>query len=200
MTEFEKMVAGQLYDPSNAELVKIRDRVRVLAYEYNASEGNQVELRYNLLDQMLGGHGKNMCFEPTIKFDYGCNTYIGENFFANFDCKILDVATVKIGNDVMFGPSVILATPCHPIIGEQRRMRARPNGEMYDLEFSKPITIGNDVWIGSGAIVCGGVTIGDGSVIGAGSVVTKDIPAGVVAVGNPCRVMRKITEADRLPE
>lgn len=200
MKEKEKMLCGMLYDPTDDELVSLRNKVRQLTENYNSTSVTESEKREALIHQILGGHKGSAFFEPSIKFDYGCNTYVGENFYANFDCKILDVAKVTIGDNVMFGPNVTLATPCHPLIGEQRRARTRENGETFDLEYGKPITIGNDVWLASNVVVIGGVTIGDNVVIGAGSVVTKDIESGVIAVGNPCKILRKITENDRLKE
>ena len=134
--------------------------------------------------------------EPDIRFDYGCNTHTGRNFYANYNCVILDVAQVKIGDDVMFGPNVTIATPVHPLLARERKMRTRPDGSKYDLEYGKPITIEDGVWLAAGVTVTGGVTIGKGAVIGAGSVVTRDIPAGVVDAGVPCKVIRKLTDDD----
>lgn len=197
MTEREKMVAGKLYNPTDKELEKLKAKVRQACIEYNRSNEDEQQKRYELLHSVLKSHKKNFYFEPNIRFDYGCNTSIGENFFANFNCTILDVCPVTIGDNVMFGPNVTIATPMHPIIGEERFISEHEDG-LYDLEYAKPITIGNGVWLASGVIVNGGVTIGDNAVIGSGSVVTKDIPANVIAVGNPCRVLRKITEEDSI--
>lgn len=197
MTEREKMVAGKLYNPTDKELERLKAKVRQACIEYNRSNEDEQQKRYELLHSVLKSHKKNFYFEPNIRFDYGCNTSIGENFFANFNCTILDVCPVTIGDNVMFGPNVTIATPMHPIIGEERFISEHEDG-LYDLEYAKPITIGNGVWLASGVIVNGGVTIGDNAVIGSGSVVTKDIPANVIAVGNPCRVLRKITEEDSI--
>lgn len=197
MTEREKMVAGKLYNPTDKELEKLKAKVRQACIEYNRSNEDEQQKRYELLHSVLKSHKKNFYFEPNIRFDYGCNTSIGENFFANFNCTILDVCPVTIGDNVMFGPNVTIATPMHPIIGEERFISEHEDG-LYDLEYAKPITIGNGVWLASGVIVNGGVTIGDNAVIGSGSVVTKDIPANVIAVGNPCRVLREITEKDSI--
>lgn len=197
MTEREKMVAGKLYNPTDKELEKLKAKVRQACIEYNRSNEDEQQKRYELLHSVLKSHKKNFYFEPNIRFDYGCNTSIGENFFANFNCTILDVCPVTIGDNVMFGPNVTIATPMHPIIGEERFISEHEDG-LYDLEYAKPITIGNGVWLASGVIVNGGVTIGDNAVIGSGSVVTKDIPANVIAVGNPCRVLREITEEDSI--
>ncbi len=197
MTEREKMVAGKLYNPTDKELERLKAKVRQACIEYNRSNEDEQQKRYELLHSVLKSHKKNFYFEPNIRFDYGCNTSIGENFFANFNCTILDVCPVTIGDNVMFGPNVTIATPMHPIIGEERFISEHEDG-LYDLEYAKPITIGNGVWLASGVIVNGGVTIGDNAVIGSGSVVTKDIPANVIAVGNPCKVLREITEEDSI--
>lgn len=197
MTEREKMAAGQLYNPTDPELVALRRKVRQACVEYNNSNEDEEEKRYNLLHSVLKSHKKDFYFEPTIRFDYGCNTSIGENFYANYNSVILDVAPVTIGDNVMLGPNVTIATPVHPLVADERIIQQYPDG-VYDLEYAKPITIGDNVWLASGVIVNGGVTIGKNSVIGSGSVVTRDIPEGVIAVGNPCRVLRKITDKDRM--
>lgn len=197
MTEREKMVSGQLYNPTDAELMALRKKVRQACIEFNRSNEDETQRRYDLLHSVLKSHKKDFYFEPNIRFDYGCNTSVGENFFANYNCTILDVAPVTIGDNVMFGPNVTIATPVHPLVADERVIQQYPDG-VYDLEYAKPITICDGVWLASGVIVNGGVTIGKNSVIGSGSVVTRDIPEGVVAVGNPCKVLRKITDADRM--
>ena len=196
MTEREKMLAGKLYDPTDKELAALRIKVRRLCEKYNVSSCEKPELRDALLHEILGKCGENTYMEPDIRFDYGCNTYTGKNFFSNYNCVILDVAEVRIGDDVMFGPNVTIATPVHPLLARERKMRTRADGSKYDLEYAKPITIEDGVWLAAGVTVTGGVTIGAGAVIGAGSVVTRDIPAGVVAAGVPCRVIRKLSEED----
>ena len=196
MTEREKMLAGKLYDPTDKELAALRIKVRRLCEKYNVSSCEEPELRDALLHEILGKCGENTYMEPDIRFDYGCNTYTGKNFFSNYNCVILDVAEVRIGDDVMFGPNVTIATPVHPLLARERKMRTRADGSKYDLECAKPIAIEDGVWLAAGVTVTGGVTIGAGAVIGAGSVVTRDIPAGVVAAGVPCRVIRKLSEED----
>ena len=198
MREFDKMVRGELYNPADQELVTLRKRVRRLCREYNLSEEDDQELRISLLHSILGGHGKNYYFEPSIRFDYGINTTIGEDFFSNFNLVILDCAPVKIGKQCFIGPNVSLVTPVHALLACDRNMRTAADGTTYDYEYARPIVIEDNVWLASGVIVCGGVTIGHDTVIGAGSVVTKDIPSGVLAAGNPCRVIRPITEKDKL--
>ena len=129
---------------------------------------------------------------------YGCNTFFGKFSSANFNFTCLDVCEIHIGDNVMIGPNVTLATPMHPLLPEERNIRKREDGSFYNLEYAKPITIKDNCWLASNVVVCGGVTIGEGCVIGAGSVVTRDIPSGSLAAGNPCRVIRKITENDHL--
>lgn len=198
MTEREKMVNSMLYNPSDNELQALRKRIRNMAIEYNRTTEDEMDKRIELLGEMFGAHGKNYYVEPPIRFDYGVNTSVGENFFANFNLTILDVGKVTIGDNVMFGPNVTIATPVHPLLPEDRNVRIDVNGETYDYEYSKPVTIGNNVWIASNVVINGGVTIGDGAVIGSGSVVTRDIPAGVIAAGVPCRVIRKLTLEDKM--
>ena len=197
MTEREKMVAGLLYNPTDPELAALRRKVRQACVDYNNSNEDEEQSRYDLRHSVLKSHKKDFYFEPTIRFDYGCNTSIGENFYANYNSVILDVAPVTIGDNVMFGPNVTIATPVHPLVADERIMQQYPDG-LHDLEYAKPITICDNVWLASGVIVNGGVTIGKNSVIGSGSVVPRDIPEGVIAVGNPCRVLRKITDKDRM--
>ncbi|MCE9665312.1 sugar O-acetyltransferase [Halomonas sp. M5N1S17] len=183
MTEKEKMLAGELYDPRDAQLQRERRRARLLIKAFNDSSDDQGQERKRLLLELFGAMGKGTFIEPPFYCDYGGNISLGERVFFNFNCVILDVAVVTIGNHVMFGPNVQVYTATHPLDAEQRRS---------GLEAAKPITIGDDVWIGGGAILCPGVTIGARSVIGAGSVVTKDIPEDVFAGGNPCRMIRSL--------
>ncbi len=195
MTEREKMIAGKLYNPTDPELVALRKKVRQACIDFNKTNEDEQETRFALLHSVLKDHKKEFYFEPNVRFDYGCNTSIGENFYANYNSVILDVAPVTIGDNVMFGPNVTIATPVHPLLPEERAIQQYSDG-YYDLEYARPITIGNNVWLASGVIVNGGVTIGDNAVIGSGSVVTKDIPSGVVAAGVPCKVIRKLTPQD----
>lgn len=184
MTEREKMLAGELYDPHDAELVAARARARDLCWELNATRDADEVRRRELVKQLFGRGGDSVWMQPPFYCDYGANIHLGEKVFFNFNCVVLDVCEVRIGNFTLLGPAVQVYTAMHPMNAELRRKQ----------EFAKPITIGDDVWIGGGAIICPGVTIGSRAVIGAGSVVTKDIPAGVFAAGNPCRVIREITE------
>ena len=197
-TEREKMLAGELYDPSDAELTALRTRVRKLARAFNDTDEEDEEGRQALLRAIFGSCGEDIHCEPPLRFDYGAHTTVGEHFFANFNLVVLDCAPVKIGRQCFFGPNVTIAPPCHAMLAADRAIRRAPDGHWCDYEYAKPITIGNDVWLAANVVICGGVTIGDGAVIGAGSVVTRDIPARVFAAGNPCRVIRPLTEQDKM--
>lgn len=181
-TEKDKMLAGELYDPLDPQLCEERQRCRDLCQELNATRETQQEERQRILTALLGRE-TDAWIQPPFFCDYGTNIVLGSKVFFNFNCVVLDVMQVTIGNNVLFGPSVQIYTATHPISAVERRKW---------LEFAKPITIGSDVWVGGGAIICPGVTIGDRSVIGAGSVVTRDIPADVFAAGNPARVVRAL--------
>ena len=198
MTEKEKMLAGQLYDPSDAELTALLIKARKLARRYNQTDEDEPEQRSAILRELLPNSPNVPSLQAPIYFDYGCNTTFGRFSGANFNFTCLDVCPVHIGDNVMIGPNVTLATPMHPLLPEERNVRQRPDESWYNLEYARPITIENNCWLASNVVVCGGVTIGEGSVIGAGSVVTRDIPAHSLAVGNPCRVIRTLTEADRM--
>ena len=181
-SEREKMLAGELYDPLDSELAAARVRARDLCQSLNAMrEGDQDERR-RLLTELFGTGGDQVWMQPPFFCDYGSNIFLGTRVFFNFNCVVLDVCSVRIGDFTLFGPSVQIYTATHPLEAELRRTR----------EFAKPIEIGSDVWVGGAAVICPGVTIGSRSVIGAGSVVTRDIPDGVFAAGNPCRVIRKL--------
>ena len=188
MTEKERMLSGLPYCDLDPELLHDKARSRQLTRLFNSTTEEQLDYRTELLKQLFGSVGEHICIEPPFRCDYGCNTYIGEGFYANFDCIILDVAPVHIGNNVLFGPRTCIFTPWHPINAEIRNKR---------IEGGRAVTIGDNVWIGGNVTINPGVTIGSNVVIGSGSVVTRDIPDNVVAVGNPCRVMRPITDEDK---
>ena len=188
MTEQERMLTGRLYHAGDAALSAARDRAKHLTWRYNQMDPTDWDGRTALLCKLLGCLGADSWIEPPFRCDYGTQITIGDHFFANYDCIFLDVAPIRIGAHVMFGPRVCLYTAGHPTVPE-----VRDTG----LEFGLPITIGDSVWIGGNTVVLPGVTIGSGTIIAAGSVVTKDIPSGVIAAGNPCRILREITEADR---
>lgn len=182
-TEKEKMIAGEIYDPADPILVKDREEARRKVRIYNQSLESEGEKRTELLKELLGSTGEKLYMEPNIRFDYGYNTYVGENFYANFDCTILDVSEVRFGNNCMLGPSVQIYTATHPL---------HPTERNSGIEYAKPITIGNNVWIGGSAVICPGVTIGNNVVVAAGAVVTKNVPDSVVVGGNPAKVIKKI--------
>ena len=187
MTEQERMLAGKLFYSGNSELRSLRNRARELLSQYNSTGEDQKELRKNILAELLGTMGTHVFIKPPFRCSYGTNIHIGNHFYANMDCLILDSCPVQIGSNVMFGPRVNVFTDSHPL---------DPIVRTRKLVYGKPVIIGDRVWIGGGAILCPGVQIGKDSVIGAGSVVTHDIPPGAVAAGNPCRVIRKLTDAD----
>ena len=178
------MLAGELYDPLDRELVQARERARDLCQDLNATREKDQEARRRILLALFGKGGESVWMQPPFFCDYGSNILLGERVFFNFNCVVLDVCLVKIGDFTLFGPSVQIYTATHPMNADLRRQQ----------ESGKPIEIGSDVWVGGGAILCPGVTIGSRTVIGAGSVVTRDIPAGVFAAGNPCRVIRQIPD------
>lgn len=198
MTEAEKMLAGMIYDTSDKELAARRALAHRLSKDYNDTYEDEEEKRAEIIKTLLPNLGKGSYLQGPIQFDYGCYTTFGENCFANFNFTVLDCCPITIGNDVFFGPNCMLAAPIHPLISEERKMRFKPDGTAYDLEYAAPITIGDGCWLASNVTVCGGVTIGKNCVIGAGSVVTRDIPDGVFAAGAPCKVIRKITENDSI--
>lgn len=198
MTEKEKMLAGQIYDPSDKELADRRALAHRLSKLYNDTFEEEEQKRKELLDRLIPMQEEGVYIQGPLQVDYGCFTHLGRNFYANFNLTILDICPVEIGDNVLFGPNVSVLTPMHPLCHEERNMRKRPNGEVYDYEYGKPVTIGDNCWIAGNVTICGGVTIGSGCVIGAGSVVTRDIPPGTLAAGNPCRVIRRITEEDMM--
>jgi maltose O-acetyltransferase len=178
------MLAGEMYDPLDPELVAARERARDLCQTLNTTREGQYEERRRILRDLFGRGGDTVWMQPPFFCDYGSNIELGERVFFNFNCVVLDVCPVRIGRFSLFGPAVQIYTPMHLMNAQLRRER----------EFGKPVEIGSDVWIGGGAIILPGVRIGSGAVVGAGSVVTREIPAGVFAAGNPCRVIREITE------
>ncbi len=196
MTEKEKMLNGLLYDPSDSELAEMRKKAHKLCKQYNDTYEDEEQKRNEIISELLPNFGKGTYLQGPIQFDYGVFTTFGEKCYANFNLVVLDCCQVQIGSSVFFGPNCTIATPVHPMSAEQRRIRERNDGTMYNYEYAKPVTIEDDCWLASDVTVCGGVKIGKGSVIGAGSVVTRDIPANVFAAGNPCRVIRKITKDD----
>ena len=183
-SEREKMLAGDFYDPLDPELVAAREHARDLCQALNATREAHQEERRQILRELFARGGDTVWMQPPFFCDYGSNIELGERVFFNFNCVVLDVCPVRIGSFTLFGPAVQIYTPMHPFNAEQRRRE----------EFGKPVDIGSDVWVGGGAIILPGVKIGARAIIGAGSVVTRDVPENVFAAGNPCRVIREITE------
>ncbi len=179
------MLAGELYDPLDAELARDRLVARAHCRALNTSLPGDSEERQRLVAALLGTM-TDAWIEPPFHCDYGRNLTLGRRVFFNFNCVVLDVMAVRIGDHTLFGPAVQIYTAMHPLDADERRR---------GLEFAKPVTIGRDVWVGGAVVICPGVAIGDGAVIGAGSVVTRDVPAGVFAAGNPCRVVRPLQRA-----
>ena len=188
MSEKERMLAGRLYLPFDEELGSDNKNARMLTRLLNISTEEQQDYRKILLNQLFKSTGDNIYIEPPFRTDYGCNTSIGENFYANYDCIILDVCSVTIGRNVFFAPRVCIYTAAHPIDAAVRNSL---------LEFGRPVSIGDDVWVGGNVVINPGVKIGSNVVIGSASVVVKDIPDGVIAAGNPAKVIREITSSDR---
>lgn len=182
-SEREKMLAGELYCSIDPELNAIRRTARDLVLRLNQSRDEETGLRNEIYSKLFKRFGEGLWIEPPFSCDYGVNISIGNRVFINFNCVILDVCEVHIGDFSMFGPAVQIYTATHPLDWRVRR---------ESLEFGKPIHIGTDVWIGGSAVICPGVTIGDRAVVGAGSVVRKDVPAGTVVAGNPARIIREI--------
>lgn len=182
-TEKEKMIAGELYFANDPELVS--DRMFARSQSRIINQAESAELRSQLLKETFGRTGKKIYMEPVINFDYGYNIFVGENFYANFNCTFLDVSTIEIGDNCMFAPNVQLYTATHPL---------HPVKRNSGLEYAKPIKIGDNVWLGGGVIVTPGVTLGNNVVVGAGSVVTKSFPDNVVIAGNPARIIKTVEE------
>jgi maltose O-acetyltransferase len=182
--ELQKMLAGELYDALDPDLVQRRNRARDLCQRLNATCEAEADERRSILTDLFGKGGETVWMQPPFYCDYGSHIELGERVFFNFNCVVLDVCKVTIGDFTLFGPAVQIYTPLHPLDAELRRKQ----------EYGKPVAIGTDVWVGGGAIILPGVCIGSRTVIGAGSVVTRDVPEGVFAAGNPCRVIRKLTE------
>lgn len=182
-TEKEKMLAGELYDALDAELASERLSARRTLKQLNTMEEDKTEEMGLILKKLLPNAGEGLWLQPPFYCDYGYNITTGEKVFFNFNCVVLDVMPVTIGSRTLFGPNVQIYTASHPLDYQERAS---------GVEFAKPITIGEDVWVGGNAVICPGVTIGDRSIIGAGSVVTKSIPADVVAAGNPCKIIRHL--------
>ncbi len=186
-TETAKMLAGELYDPGDTDLSAARRRARDLLADFNRTRDFERIRRDELQTRLFGSAGSDLRIEPPFYCDYGTHIRFGADVFLNFNCVFLDCNLITVGDRTLIGPAVQIYAATHPMDAEVRRQ---------GLEAALPVTIGSDVWIGGGAILCPGVTIGDGAVIGAGSVVTRDVPAGMFAAGNPCRVIKPATKQD----
>ncbi len=188
MNAKERMKSGKIYFCTDEELAKEQLRRLDRLYDFNQTRPSEMPKRMALLKEILAEVGENCYVEPPLHANWGCHTHFGNNVYANFNLTLVDDTDIYVGDGVLFGPNVVVAVAGHPVDPDLRRKVA---------QFNLPVHIGNNVWIGAGAIILPGIAIGDNSVIGAGSVVTKDVPANVVAVGNPCRVLREIGEHDR---
>ena len=175
------MLSGELYDAFDTDLLCERIRTRGLLRQMNTTTGEPCEVREAILQELLGEIGDRVWIVPPFYCDYGSNIFLEDGVYINFDCVLLDCHTIHIGEGTLIGPAVQIYTACHP---------TDPDVRKSGRELASPVRVGKNVWIGGGAIICPGVTIGDNTTIGAGSVVTKDIPADVIAVGNPCRVIK----------
>lgn len=187
-SEKTKMIAGKPYKASDVELVREREFAKELLFTYNTLAPKEIDHRNEILKKLLGGLGEKFHIEAPFRCDYGYNIEIGENFYSNYNLVILDCAKVQIGDNVLIGPNVSIYTAGHPLHYELRSL---------EVEYAFPVSIGDNVWIGGNVVINPGVRVGNNSVVGSGSVVTKDIPDNVIAMGNPCRVFRKITDEDK---
>lgn len=188
MTEYEKMISSKIYNSTDPELIRLRSKAQDLCYEYNLLRPSDKDKQQDIMSRLLGSIGSKYEIRAPFYCDYGFNISIGENFFANFNTVFIDCSRIVIGNNVMFGPNCCIDGAGHPTDSIRRNA---------GFEYAYPITIEDDVWLGSGVHIMPGITIGRGCVIGAGSIVTKDIPPYSLAVGNPCHVIREITDEDR---
>jgi len=187
-SEKEKMISGKPYKAFGDELLAERQYAKEMIFDFNSLRPNQIDERNEILKRLLGKTKDKYFIEPPFRCDYGYNIEIGENFYSNYNLIILDCAPVKIGDNVLIGPNVSIYTAGHPLHYEIRNQ---------EYEYAFPIIIGDNVWIGGNVVINPGVSIGENSVIGSGSVVTKDIPKNVIAIGNPCKVLRVITDDDK---
>lgn len=196
--EEERIFQGIVFCPGDPELAALKLRTHNLNVDYNNTYEDEYEKRAAILGEILGEMGEGTRIQGPIAFHYGKHTKIGRNFFGNFNLTIQDDGEVTIGDRCNFGPNVTIVTPIHPMVPEERNALLGPDGKPKRLCYAKPVHIGSDVWLGANVVVCPGVTIEDGCVIGAGAVVTRDIPPRTFAAGNPCRVIREITEQDSM--
>ena len=197
MTELEKMLSGKIYDCADPEIAALQRKLNLLNEEWNATPSSSPR-KQEIFKELVPNIHPSCFIRSPAYFDYGCNIYMGENSYANYNLTALDVCPIYIGKGVHIGSGVSFITPLHPLDAEDRAIYRNERGVLTDKEYGAPIKIGDHCWIASNATILPGVTIGKNSIIGAGSVVTHDIPEGVIAVGNPARILRKITEQDKL--
>ena len=189
MTNIEKMHSGEIYEPGDEEIMEQQLKCLDMLYDFNMTRPTELDKRDEMLKEMFAEIGENCYIEPPLHANWGGkHVHFGKNVYANFNLTLVDDTHIYVGDGTMFGPNVVIATAGHPILPELR---------VKQYQYNIPVRIGKNCWLGAGVLVMPGVTIGDNTVIGAGSVVTKDIPADVIAVGNPCRVLREIGEHDR---
>ncbi|WP_455537876.1 sugar O-acetyltransferase [Terrisporobacter sp.] len=193
--EEERIFAGKLFDNRKKELRDIKHKAHILCQKYNSMDEYDSN-RLSIIKEFIGKIGEKYYMQGPIQFNYGSHTFIGENFFANFNLIVMDDGKIEIGDNAMFGPNVSLMATNHPLIYNERVAMKFPDGHVSSSEYAKGISIGNNVWIAANVVVIDGVHIGNNVVIGAGSVVTKDIPDDFLAYGVPCKPIRKITEED----
>lgn len=198
MREEQKELSGLLYCPGHPELKAIKLKAHTLSQKYNNTYENEIETRAAILKELFAEIGEGCFIQGPMFIHYGSHTHIGKRFFGNFNLTIQDDTNVVIGDDCNFGPNTTIVTPIHPFLPDERRNILDQHGNPAHVCYAKPVHIGNDCWFGANVVVCPGVTIGNNCIIGAGSVVTHDIPDDTIAVGNPCRPIREITEADSL--
>lgn len=197
MTEEQKELNGLMFQPNVPELAELKTKSHRLSLRFSALEEDD-PARDGVLRELLGALGEGSFIQRPAMFHYGVHTTVGKDTFINFNLTVQDDGSVKIGDRCNFGPNVTIVTPCHPMLPQERKAMHDRDGNEVMLCYAKPVTVGNDVWLGANVVICPGVTIGDGCVIGAGSVVTRDIPPMTFAAGNPCRVVREITEDDSM--
>ncbi len=198
MTEEQKIFSGTMFNPTEPTLKAIKLKTHNLNTQYNQTFEDETAKRQAILEEMIGELGPNAFVQGPVYFHYGKHTKIGAKLFANFNFTVQDDAPVTIGDRVAFGPNCSIVTPVHPMLPDERALMLNEKGEQVRMCYAKPVTIGNDCWFGANVVVCPGVTVGDNCVIGAGSVVVRDIPANSFAAGNPCKVIRTLTEADSM--
>ena len=197
-TDWKRMIEGKLYNSASKDIFWQHAKGMYLTQKLNKCPIWNTPRQKRILNRLIpSSKGKSMWVFTPFYCEYGVNIHVGNDVFFNYNCTLLDISPITLEDGVWLGANVTIATPCHPLIADERINRDYPDG-YHDLEYSKPVRIQKNAWIASNVVICGGVTIGEGAVVGAGSVVTRDIHAGCIAVGNPCRVLRQIDENDRI--